>query len=166
MVARAQKGDDVALAHLLQQHYLPVKKYLMTVTFDAALAEDLTQEAMIRAIQRIGQYAGRSKFSTWLISVATNLYMDYLRRRKREQELYAESVPVPAHDTPDPAWTDIVDRLKAMPRDVALPIVLKHYHGYSYEEIAEWMGIPAGTVKSRIFNGIRTLRRREETDEG
>lgn len=54
------------------------------MTLDRALAEDLTQETMIRAMQRIGQYQGRSRFSTWLISIATHLFLDELRRRSRE----------------------------------------------------------------------------------
>jgi RNA polymerase sigma-70 factor (ECF subfamily) len=159
-IARAQRGDQVALARLLQENYLPVKKYLVTVTMDRALAEDLTQETMIRAIQRIRQYSGKAKFSTWLISIATNLFMDTLRRRKRERRLQEENAlyDLPAHE-PESDWAEVLDRLHALPRDVALPIVLKHYYGYTYEEIAEWMSIPEGTVKSRIFNGVKALRK-------
>jgi RNA polymerase sigma-70 factor (ECF subfamily) len=159
-IAKAQRGDQVALARLLQENYLPVKKYLVTVTLDRTLAEDLTQETMIRAIQRIGQYSGKAKFSTWLISIATNLYMDTLRRRKRERRLQEESAfyDLPAHG-PESEWAEVMDRLHALPRDVALPIILKHYYGYTYEEIAEWMSIPEGTVKSRIFNGVKALRK-------
>lgn len=159
-VARAQKGDQVALARLLQENYLPVKKYLITVTHDRTLSEDLTQDTMIRAIQRIGQFSGKSKVSTWMISIATNLYMDWLRRNKRERRLQEESLfdDRPA-DGPEPEWMDVMDRLHALPRDVAMPLVLKHYYGYTYEEIAGWMGIPEGTVKSRIFNAARALRK-------
>ena len=159
LIAKAQRGDQVALARLLQANYLAVKKYLVTVTFNRTLAEDLTQETMIRAISRIGQYSGRAKFTTWLIAIATHLYMDYLRRQQRERRLEAElAYDMPAGG-PEPAWADVMERLHALPRDVALPVVLKHYYGYTYEEIAEWMGIPEGTVKSRIFNGVRALRK-------
>ncbi len=168
-IARAQRGDSVALAQLLQTHYLPVKKYLVSVTFDRNLAEDLTQETMIRAIQRIGQFGGRSKFSTWLISIATNLYMDWLRKQKRERRIEEDAIQSlllePAELGPDTEVRDLLERLHELPRDVALPLILKHYHGYTYEEIAEWMAIPVGTVKSRIFNGIRALRKGEESHE-
>jgi len=87
LIRQAQRGDQVALARLLQQHYLPVKKYLVTITFDRNLAEDLTQETMIRAIERIGQFQGRAAFSTWLCSIATRQYLDWLRRQKRERRL-------------------------------------------------------------------------------
>jgi RNA polymerase sigma-70 factor, ECF subfamily len=164
LIAKACRGDGGALALLLREHYLPVKKYLITVTFDRALAEDLTQETMIRAIKRIGQYEGRSRFSTWLMAIATHLYLDVLRRRKREGEVQAAVSTVLLTDRPagaatDPAWEDLIIRLQQLPRDVALPVVLKHYYGYTYEEIAGWMDLPAGTVKSRIHNGIRALRK-------
>ncbi|MDF2627157.1 MAG: polymerase ECF-type sigma factor [Symbiobacteriaceae bacterium] len=165
-ITRAQRGDQVALARLLQENYLAVKKYLITVTYDRALSEDLTQETMIRAIQRIGQFSGKSKFSTWLISIATNLYMDTLRRQKRERQYQEENAffDRPAPLGQEPEWMEVMDRLHALPRDVAMPLVLKHYYGYTYEEIGAWMGIPEGTVKSRIFNAIRALRK-EMTDD-
>lgn len=163
LIAGAQRGDSVALARLLQLHYLTVKKYLVSVTFDRSLAEDLTQETMIRAIQRLGQFGGRSRFSTWLISIATNLYMDWLRKQKRERRLEEEAIQSlliePADLEPGGEVRELMERLAELPRDVSLPLILKHYHGYTYEEIAEWMAIPVGTVKSRIFNSIRSLRR-------
>lgn len=161
LIKQAQRGDQVALARLLQQHYLAVKKYLVTVTFDRSLAEDLTQETMIRAIQRIGQFGGRSRFTTWLIAIATNLYTDWLRQQQRAQRLerrIAEALLTEQADL-SPSARELLAELQELPRTVALPVILKHYYGYTYEEIAEWTGIPVGTVKSRIFNAIRTLRR-------
>jgi len=170
LIAKAQGGDSVALARLLQIHYLPVKKYLVTVTFDRSLAEDLTQETMIRAIQRLRQFGGRSQFSTWLIAIATNLYMDWLRKQKRERRLTEDAIQSrllePAEAGPEGEVRDLLERLHELPREVALPLVLKHYYGYTYEEIAEWMAIPVGTVKSRIFNGIRALRTAKGGDHG
>ncbi|HLN64590.1 MAG TPA: RNA polymerase sigma factor SigY [Symbiobacteriaceae bacterium] len=166
LIAKAQRGDQVALARLLQANYLAVKKYLVTVSFNRTLAEDLTQETMIRAISRIGQYSGRAKFTTWLISIATNLYMDHLRHQQRERRLEEELAFDPPPGGLEPEWAEAMERLQALPRDVALPVVLKHYYGYTYEEIAEWMGIPEGTVKSRIFNGVRALRKGMTCDDG
>lgn len=163
LLARAQRGDAAALAQVLQQNYLFVKKYLVRVTLDRMQAEDLTQETMIRAIQRIAQYSGRAKFSTWLIAIATNLYTDALRRRQRERRLLAGTLPDPDPPGAGPGagedWREMLERLRGLPRDVALPVVLRHYYGYAYEEIAEWMGIPVGTVKSRTHNGVRALQR-------
>ena len=167
LIRRAQRGDPAALAALLQQHYLPVKKYLVTIAFDRGLAEDLTQETMIRAIQRIGQFQGRSRFSTWLMTIATRQYLDWLRREKRERQAAARVADVQPlwQAPPSPEVQSLMAALQALPREGALPVVLKHYYGYTYEEIAEWMEIPVGTVKSRVFNGVRTLRRELGQDE-
>lgn len=169
LIARAQRGDSVALAKLLQMHYLSVKKYLVSVTFDRSLSEDLTQDTMIRAIQRIGQFGGRSKFTTWLIAIATNLYTDWLRKQQRERRLEEDAIQSlmlePAALDPGGAMRELMERLHELPREVSLPVILKHYHGYTYEEIAEWMAIPVGTVKSRIFNGIRSLQRRRSDEQ-
>lgn len=161
LIRKARRGDAAALALLLQQNYLPVKKYLVTVTFDRALAEDLTQETMIRAVERIGQFEGRSRFSTWLISIATRLYLDWLRREKRERRAAVRAAGEQPlwHKAPSADVQGLMAALQALPRDVALPVVLKHYYGYTYEEIARWMEIPVGTVKSRIHGGVRALRR-------
>lgn len=166
LIRQAQRGDQAALARLLQQQYLPVKKYLVTITFDRNLAEDLTQETMIRAIERIGQFQGRARFSTWLFSIATRQYLDWLRRQKRQRHLEARAAEelLLGQADPSPEVRSLMAQLQALPREVALPVVLKHYYGYTYEEIAEWMDIPVGTVKSRIFNAVRTLRRGLDQD--
>jgi len=167
LIRQAQRGDQAALARLLQQQYLPVKKYLVTITFDRNLAEDLTQETMIRAIQSIGQFQGRARFSTWLCAIATRQYLDWLRRQKRERRLEERALEeiLLGPDGSAPEVRNLMVQLQALPREVALPVVLKHYYGYTYEEIAEWMELPVGTVKSRIFNAVRTLRRGLDQDD-
>lgn len=167
LIQRARGDDSPALAELLQRNYLSVKKYLVTVTLDHALADDLTQETMVRAIQRFRQFTGRSKFSTWLIAIATNLYLDVLRRRSREQRLQAAAVDDLVTTAAEPAeWQDLLTAMHRLPREVVLPIVLKHYYGYAYEDIAAVMGVPVGTVKSRIHNGMATIRKELTGDAG
>ncbi|HEY8345691.1 MAG TPA: RNA polymerase sigma factor SigY [Symbiobacteriaceae bacterium] len=166
LIRQAQRGDQTALARLLQQYYLPVKKYLVTITFDRNLAEDLTQETMVRAIQRIGQFEGRARFSTWLFAIATRQYLDWLRQQRRERQLQVRAGEELLLERSDlaPEVRRLMAQLQALPREIALPVVLKHYYGYTYEEIAEWMEIPVGTVKSRIFNAVRTLRKGLDQD--
>lgn len=166
LIRQAQCGDQTSLARLLQQYYLPVKKFLVTITFDRNLAEDLTQETMIRAIQCIRQFEGRARFSTWLFAIATRQYLDWLRWQKRERQLEMRTGTEFLLQQADlaPEVRRLMDQLQALPREVALPVILKHYYGYTYEEIAEWMEIPVGTVKSRIFNAVRTLRKGLDQD--
>jgi len=159
----AIRGDDQALAQLLHDHYTFLMKYLIKVTMNPSLAEDLVQETMLKCIEKIAYYNGSSKFSSWMITIATRLYIDMMRKRKveqrwqeQEQALRGVQWHMQQHQE---AWTDAIDALSRLRYDMRLPILLKHYYGYAYEEIAEMMDIPQGTVKSRIYNGLQQLRK-------
>ncbi|PYI51624.1 RNA polymerase sigma factor SigY [Paenibacillus flagellatus] len=168
-IERAQRGDSQALAQLLREHYAFLLNYMTKITMQPALAEDLTQETMMRAIEKIRLYNFSSKFSSWLITIGTNLYMDQLRKKKREREWQDREqamrlIKWRARQSGE-SWSDLLDALGRMADDVRIPIVLKHYYGYAYDEIADMLGIAAGTVKSRIHNGIKQLRKELEPDE-
>jgi len=167
MIKRAIRGDGQALAILLQQQYPLLYRYLLKVTMNKVLAEDLVQETMLRAIERIGTFQQRSKFSTWLIAIATRLYMDEMRKKSRERKWQNAEQALQAIRF-DAAmqqvdWPESLDALAAMPYEVRVPILLKHYYGYGYEEIAQWLDIPVGTVKSRLHNGLKQLRKELST---
>src|SRR5690625_6924410 len=85
LIRKAKKEDTLALSKLLQQNYSFIVKYLMKVTLHPQNAEDLTQETMMKCIEKIQLYNGESKFSSWLITIATNLFIDQQRRKKREK---------------------------------------------------------------------------------
>jgi RNA polymerase sigma-70 factor (ECF subfamily) len=162
-IERAQRGDSAALAGLLKGNYGFLLNYMTKITFQPALAEDLTQETMMRCIEKIRLYNFTSKFSSWLITIGTNLYMDHLRRKKRErdwhdQEQALRQIKWHAQQSGE-EWSELLDLLGRMPDDVRIPIILKHYYGYAYEEIADMMNVATGTVKSRIHNGIKSLRK-------
>lgn len=170
LVRQARKGDTQALARLLHQNYTFLVKYLMKITLHPQMAEDLTQETMLKSIEKIQLYNGESKFSSWLITIATNLFIDQQRRKKREvkwqeQEQALRKMKWDAA-TRQEEWHDALDALAQLSEDVRLPIVLKHYYGYSYEEIGEMMGIAEGTVKSRVSNGLKNVRKELATREG
>lgn len=170
-IQEAKNGSQEAMAQLLYSNYEFLYKFLIKLTFNASLTEDLVQEAMVRAIEKFYLYdAAKSKFSTWLITIAQNLYLDHLRKNKRIQFHGEEDqiCEVQAEETigTDDSWQRVVDALKTLPETIRIPIVLKHYYGYSLEEIADIMSIPLGTVKSRIHNGLKTLRKELEPHEG
>lgn len=168
-IERAQKGDTDALARLLGRHYAFLLKYMTKITFQPALAEDLTQETMVRCIEKIRLYNFSSKFSTWLITIGTNLYIDHMRKKQREREVRSREPDLrpikwqALHKGEE--WSDLLDALGRMPDRIRIPIILKHYYGYAYEEIADMLDIAAGTVKSRIHNGIKSLRMELEPHE-
>jgi len=168
LIEQAKRGDSIALASLLQANYPMVVKYLTKITFDPHFAEDLAQETMIKCIHKIGLYNGKSKFSSWLITMATRLHIDEWRKRKREKEWQASEANIRKIQwqaaAMDEQWSETLDIIGKLPQEVRTAIVLKHYHGFSLEEIAEMMGVPVGTVKSRIHNGIKAARKERGND--
>ena len=170
LIRKAKKGDTLALSKLLQQNYSFLVKYLMKVTLHPQNAEDLTQETMMKCIKKIQLYNGESKFSSWLITIATNLFIDQQRRKKREknwleQEQALRKMKWNAANMNE-EWTDVLDVLAQISEEIRMPIVLKHYYGYSYEEIGKIMGIAEGTVKSRVSNGLKSVRKELAELEG
>ena len=150
---KAKAGDREAQARLLQEAYPIVYGYLQKLTLNRQLAEDLTHEAMIRGLERLSQFRGECKFSTWLVKIATNLYRDELRRQKRRERLgFAPK------RQPDPtlgAW--VFAALKELSPNLRAPVLLKYYCDLTYEEMADLLEVPVGTVKSRLHYAHRRL---------
>ncbi|WP_256761243.1 RNA polymerase sigma factor SigY [Cohnella sp. WQ 127256] len=169
-ISRFGRLSQAELASLLREHYGLVFHYLLKVTMDRSLAEDMTQETMIRAIEKIDRYDGSSKFSSWLITIGTRLFLDAVRKRKREQKrtlqeearLSSLQWETEARGT---RWTELLDSLEKLSNEERMPLVLKHYYGYTYEEIGEMMSLPPGTVKSRVYYSIRKIREEWSEDE-
>jgi RNA polymerase sigma-70 factor, ECF subfamily len=172
LIKSAKEGDHLAFAMLFKENYPFLVKYLMKITMNPDTAEELAQETMTKCIQKIHLYNGQSKFSTWLISIATNTYIDQCRKQKRERNWKGQEEvfrKLKWHfESRNEEWNDTLEALGKLPEAVRVPIVLKHYYGYSYDEIGEWMSLSAGTVKSRVHNGIKSVRRElgisEETE--
>lgn len=170
LIEDAKRGDKTALSLLLQRNYSFLVKYLIKATMQPALAEDLAQETMLKCMEKIKLYNGQSKFSSWLITIGTRLYIDSLRKRKRElrwqeQEQAMRKLKWQAEYGGN-GWSEVLDALGGMQEELRLPIILKHYYGYAYEEIADMMDIPPGTVKSRIHNGLKSLRKELSEHDG
>lgn len=167
LIEEARSGNRHSLARLLHENYEMVFKYLIKFTLNKCLAEDLVQETMVRAIEKFQLFdPGKAKFSTWLVAIAQNLYLDGIRKKKREQKHIREELQLEdlydIQKEHDEDWDRVLDALSRMPEESRIPLVLKYYHGYSLEEIARMMSIPVGTVKSRIHNAVKTVRRELE----
>ncbi|WP_339257388.1 RNA polymerase sigma factor SigY [Paenibacillus sp. FSL R5-0713] len=167
-VRRAVSGDDSALAALLQRNYTFVYKYLVKVTMDANLAEETVQDTMVRCMENIHRYDGTSAFSSWMITIATRIYIDKTRRRKREQSWLSLIRDQAVRrfrwqlESRNEEWTDVMDAMTRLTPEHRVAVLLKHYYGYGYDEIGEMFGIPSGTVKSRTAYGLRQLRKELE----
>lgn len=168
LIKNAKNGNQLALAKLFQQNYSFLLKYLIKVTMNKSVAEDIAQETLAKCIEKIHLYNEKSKFSSWLISIATNLYIDQLRKNKREAKWQQEQGIRGLKwqiESRNEDWNDALTALAKLTDDVRIPIVLKHYYGYSYDEIGSIMKVSPGTIKSRIHNGILAIRKELKINE-
>ncbi|WP_195576023.1 RNA polymerase sigma factor SigY [Paenibacillus sp. 1001270B_150601_E10] len=161
LIEMAKQGDIEALALLLRQNYTMVHHYMLKLTMNPTLTEDLVQDTMLRCMEKLHTYNGSSKFSSWLITIATRLYMDRLKRLKverrwQEQERRLLRYQVETHQL---EWTDMMGALQKLPPEQRAAVLLKHYYGYTYSEIASVMQCSEGTAKSRAHYGVSQLRK-------
>lgn len=163
LIKQAVRGDSRALSELLQQQYSFLYQYLLKVTMNKTRAEDLTQETMLKAIEKISTFQGKSKFSTWLITIASRLVVDRIRRNELEKHWLQEQQSLRSirFDTLQQGneWPEALQALGQLSSDIRIPVLLKYYYGYAQEEISSMLDIPVGTVKSRLHNGLKQLRK-------
>lgn len=133
------------------------------LTGNEADALDATQEALLAIVKGLPRYDGRARFSTWAYRVSTNACLDELRRRKRRPVPVEEQVEQPEPATPlDEHVTgriEIDDALAQLPEEYRAAVVLRDLVGMDYADISATLGIPPGTVRSRIARGRKALAR-------
>ena len=170
LIKKAKQGDDSAFS-LLYQHYYPfLYKYLLKLTLQEELSKDLAQDTMLKCYNHLHAFKGESKYSSWMISIASRLYIDSLRRKKRENK-WVKQVKASLSRQLDWVarskgieWSDHFTDFNNLDADVRIPILLRHYYGYSYEEIGTMLGVKAGTIKSRVHNGLKYIRKEWKED--
>ena len=167
LIKQAQQGDRRAFGQLVRRHREGAVNVVYRMCGDADLAEEAAQEAFIRAWTNLPRYKPRSPFRNWLYRIATNVATDALRREK--ETVNVESVEVPDAESGPEVLTEVRERGERVRQAVLdLPpasravVVLREYEDLSYKEIAETLGIPIGTVMSRL-NYARTLLRQTLT---
>jgi RNA polymerase sigma-70 factor (ECF subfamily) len=184
LVRRVQRGDKGAFDALVLKYQHKVVKLVMRYVRNPAEAEDVAQEAFIKAYRALPQFRGESAFYTWLYRIAINTAKNAVVSRDRspvEFDLDAQS-PDESYDmqarlkdseTPeglvltDEIRSTVNSAIEALPEDLRTAIILRELEGLSYEEIAAAMGCPVGTVRSRIFRAREAVDRRlREVFEG
>jgi RNA polymerase sigma-70 factor, ECF subfamily len=161
-VEAAQAGERAALDALLRRHYDRLYALCRRMTGDDADAADACQEGLMAIVRGLPGFDGRSAFGTWAYRVTTNACLDELRRRRRRPEpgLPEGSAEVPAPvDLVEGVTTrlDLDHALQSLPADYRAAVVLRDVCGLSYDEIGQTLGIPPGTVRSRIARGRSAL---------
>ena len=165
-----RRRDPDLMDRLIEQHQHRLLRYLLYLTGNRELAEDLFQETWIRVLERGHQYDGEHEFSVWLYAVARNLTIDVLRKKSpvsldglMETEDHAPLEPADARPT---AWEIVAQHEQAQRINAALvsipveyreAVVLRFQEGLTLEEMATVTGAPLGTVKSRLYRGLNLL---------
>jgi RNA polymerase sigma-70 factor (ECF subfamily) len=170
LVTRAQSGDTEAFGRLVKQHSAKLFQVAFRLTGNEASAEDVVQEAFIRAYSKLDRFDGRSAFGTWLYRITVNCSMDAMRKKRRSKES-ADLEPV--LEERQPSATDPGPQRLALSREISAQVaavlaeltsmertafVLKHYEGRSLNEIAEIMDLQINAVKHAIFRAVKKLR--------
>src|SRR5213078_2162772 len=159
LIHRAQQGDRAAFEALYRAHAGRVYALCLRLTADAAQAEERTQDAFVRAWERLATFRGESAFSTWLYRLTVNEVL----LGRREQRIVTTDDPA-ALERPrgaDPASGSALDlerAVAALPPGAREVFVLHDVEGYRHEEIAELTGIAVGTSKAQLFRARRLLR--------
>ncbi len=168
LVQAAQAGDRSALDTLLRRHVDRIHAVCRRLCGNDADAADATQEALIAVVRGLPRFDGRAAFTTWVYRVATNAALDELRRRRRRPEPGLDDLGHRATDEPPagpPMAEAVADRvdldaaLAQLPPEFRAAVVLRDVCTLDYDEIAEVLGIPPGTVRSRIARGRAALAR-------
>ena len=165
LILRAQQGDAQAFEALYQQHLKRVYNIAWRMMGNDADAQDIAQEVMLKAWRALPAFKLDSTLSTWLYRIAVNACSDELRRR-RTKTVSVEVLTDTGHEPGDSGFEQNVAMgeslsraIGALPNEYRSAVVLRDVQGYSYEEIAEILNCPIGTVRSRINRAREQLRR-------
>lgn len=162
LLNKARDGDKWALNILIQNNYKSLYGFLIKLTGDIDLAEDITQEALLKVSLNINKFRGECKFITYLIQIGLNVYKNHVRKKKvvivNEEQLHNINYNGESHMVNSIEFKEALKYLQDMPYEKRVSFILKHYYGYSIEEISKFFNVAEGTTKSRIHNTIKKLR--------
>ena len=172
LVRRAKKGDYRAFDLLVLKYQSRIVSIAFKFVKEIQLAEDISQESFIKAYRSIDSFREESAFYTWLYRITANTAKNYLvsKGRRKESSISELSISenedffeLPTNDSPEKILMaqslkdTIYDALSGLPEDTRTALSLREFEGLNYEEIAEIMNCPVGTVRSRIFRGREAL---------
>ncbi len=177
LVQRVQSGDQKAFELLVAKYQRRIFRLISRFVRDAALAEDVAQETFLRAYRAIGQFRGDSQFYTWLYRIAVNTAKKSLADSARDPviresstisedgETFVSGEQLTDMETPEAVLASreiartVNAAMEALPEDLRTAIALREIEGMSYEDIAQAMNCPVGTVRSRIFRAREAIAR-------
>lgn len=174
IVKRCLRGDEKAFEELLSAYRRPVYGICLRMVRNEADAEDLAQEVFVRTFNVLDRYNPAYPFSSWLYRIASNLCIDFIRARRKGHVSLDEPLPGgdgdmqrqfpsdrsdPARELETKEMMDVLEEaLAALPEHYRIIVILRHQEHLSYEEIADNLDIPLGTVKARIHRARNMIR--------
>jgi RNA polymerase sigma-70 factor (ECF subfamily) len=165
LLVRCSRADDSALGELYDRYGRVAYGLALRIVRDRALAEDAVQEAFLAVWRSSGTYsAAQGKPSTWILTLVHRRAVDVVRREERRRSEPLEDVAQPTGEaTDEEAWLRtqrqvVQEALQKLPPDQREAIELAYYGGFTQSELAERLDLPLGTIKSRMFTGLRRLR--------
>jgi RNA polymerase sigma-70 factor, ECF subfamily len=173
LVSRSIGGDVESFNQLVLRWERPIYALAYRVIGREEDARDVCQETFLRAFRALGGFRGQAKFSSWLYRIALNLCRDWVRRQRRTPVVQmpddVDVVELAAARGPVESIEDVVERhdltravekaMAKLPEEQRTAIILKEYHGLTFQEIADLAGCPLSTVKTRLYQGLAVLRR-------
>jgi RNA polymerase sigma-70 factor (ECF subfamily) len=173
LVARSRGGDLDSFNQLVVRWERPIYALAYRVIGREEEARDVAQETFLRAYRALGGFKGQAKFSSWLYRITLNLCRDWIRRERRTPVSQApegiDIIELAGETEPSESIEDLVSRrelgravAKAMamlPEEQRTAIILKEYHGLTFQEIADMLECPLSTVKTRLYQGLTVLRK-------
>jgi RNA polymerase sigma-70 factor (ECF subfamily) len=182
LVARSMGGDLDSFNQLVLRWERPIYALAYRVIGREEEARDVAQETFLRAFRALKGFKGQAKFSSWLYRITLNLCRDWIRRERRTPVVQApegvDIIELAGEATPSESIEDLVSRhelgrvvgkaMSQLPEEQRTAIILKEYHGLTFQEIAELLDCPLSTVKTRLYQGLTVLRKqlREAGVEG
>ena len=173
LVAKSIGGDPDSFNELVLRWERPIYALAYRTIGREEDARDVCQETFLRAFRALPGFRGQAKFSSWLYRIALNLCRDWVRRERRTPVVQApedvDLIEMAAAAEPSESIEDLVARkdlaravervMARLPEEQRTAIVLKEFHGLTFREIADLMGCPLSTVKTRLYQGLTVLRR-------
>jgi RNA polymerase sigma-70 factor, ECF subfamily len=170
LVGRCLAGEERAYGLLLKKYKRPVFSLVYRMVRQREEAEELASEAFFRAFRALPTYDPTLRFSSWIFKIASNLSIDWLRKRKLETSSLDEEDSVWEVTDERPTAEDVLEKKQTMQvveeaigrlaPDYRAVVLLRHQEERSYEEIAEILGVPLGTVKIRLFRAREELKKK------
>jgi RNA polymerase sigma-70 factor (ECF subfamily) len=179
LVARSVAGDSDSFNQLVTRWERPIYALAYRVIGREEDARDVCQETFLRAFRALKGFKGQAKFSSWLYRITLNLCRDWIRKERRTPVVQApegvDLIDLAVADEPTESIEDLIARrdmarrmarlMADLPEEQRTAIVLKEYHGLTFQEIADLLGCPLSTVKTRLYQGLSVLRRQLQQHE-